>query len=1207
MMAEREEVTMEKLIRQIAFGVVCYMVLAATVQAQTVGVGAGSYTTALPAGSSGPQTQIFRTGNGPVPTHKFWTSKYWNALGTNSSGGPVYMFPEPLSVQATANGLVAGYFPGVMVGNNGTGPGTFFFKPFKPDLTIGVAGLNAGSVNVSDFSDWTVDFDFGPITTRLGRGMPFVYAITNGSNPTVTFNGQPTIFANNGNTIGVSIAGNNYGLFGPPNSSWTASGNTLTCVLPAGTNYFSVALLPNQSALGTFASRALSFPVDTRVSWNYNQNTSQVTTTYTVSTQAMDGVSTGCIMALYPHQYASLQGSINTSFTYASPRGPLQVLNASSFTTTNTFNGILPFLPQTPNYDAATLQSLLNSVVNEGNHFTNSDTYNLGKRLNRVAQLLPLAQQRDTNAFNALIGSLRTQLQSWFNANGKTSNLFYYDRNWGTLIGYPASFGSDTALNDHHFHYGYWIHSAALLGLYDRSWLSQSSYGGMIDLLLRDFASIDRGDSMFPFLRNFDVYAGHSWASAQAPFGDGGNEESSSEAINAWVGMILLGALTGDTQVRDAGIWLYTMETNAAFYYWFNAMPVNTFPAGVTRVQIANLFDGKSDAATWFGAQPEFAHGIEFLPFTGGSLALGRDPAYCQRNFNEVLTLNGGVLRDWPDLMVMYEAFFNPDDAINRWNNTTFTFDGESRAHEYAWLRSLQSLGRVTTTVTANWPFYAVFTNPSNGLVTRVAFNPTGSTITVTFSDGGSLIVGPGAVVTSNGGGTGDTIPPSTPTGLRVTATSETTVSLAWNASSDNAGVTGYDVLRGGSVPACSNVAGLTCTVTGLTAGTTYSFAVRARDAAGNLSAQSTPLNGTTNSAGTSLPNPWQTSDVGSVGAAGSAAFSSGTFTVRGSGADIWNTADSFRFVYQPLNGNGEIIARVASIQNTDAWAKVGVMMRETLAAGSRHALMCLTPGNGLAFQRRTATGGTSVHTSGGASGAPIWVRLVRSGNTITAFRSTNGTSWIQVATDTVAMASQIFVGLAVTSHANSVINVSTFDNVQVVGASGFSNVLYVIDGATAGTPGVLSTSAGTAAATDSVPGAGGTNHDGSPTNPLVYSISGLTATFNSAQSTQFTMYVDAGAHAGDAIQIRVSYDFTGDGAFDRVETYRYFATNDLSGWEAYSQTQGLQSATGAFASLSNGRVRIEVWAALGTQAIQLRTSASSGNGQQSRVSIPFN
>src|SRR5262249_31195054 len=153
----------------------------------------------------------------------------------------------------------------------------------------------------------------------------------------------------------------------------------MTCNLAGGATYFSLAILPNQSALSTFASRAFSFPVDTRVTWDYDQSNSRVTTTYTVTTQSLDGVSNGFLMALYPHQYASLQSPINTSFTYASPRGAMRVLSDTSFTTTDTFNGVLPYLPRTANYNAATLQSLLNSVVNEGNHFTAGDTYFLGK------------------------------------------------------------------------------------------------------------------------------------------------------------------------------------------------------------------------------------------------------------------------------------------------------------------------------------------------------------------------------------------------------------------------------------------------------------------------------------------------------------------------------------------------------------------------------------------------------------------------------------------------------------------------------------------------------------------------------------------------------------------------------------------------------------------------------------------------------------
>src|SRR5262245_39921971 len=180
--------------------------------AQTVTVGAGSYTTAQPPGTSGPPATIFRTGSGPVRTHQFWSSKYWNPLGT--APAPVNMFPDPWSIQVTASGLTGGDFGSVLVGDNGTGPGSFFFKPFQPDLTIGVQGLNTSTVNVANPTDWMVEFNFGPLTTRVGRGMPFIYGLTNGAHPTVTFAGAPTIFASNGKVLGVRIGGRNCGLFG---------------------------------------------------------------------------------------------------------------------------------------------------------------------------------------------------------------------------------------------------------------------------------------------------------------------------------------------------------------------------------------------------------------------------------------------------------------------------------------------------------------------------------------------------------------------------------------------------------------------------------------------------------------------------------------------------------------------------------------------------------------------------------------------------------------------------------------------------------------------------------------------------------------------------------------------------------------------------------------------------------------------------------
>ena len=180
----------------------------------------------------------------------------------------------------------------------------------------------------------------------------------------------------------------------------------------------------------------------------------------------------------------------------------------------------------------------------------------------------------------------------------------------------------------------------------------------------------------------------------------------------------------------------------------------------------------------------------------------------------------------------------------------------------------------------------------------------------------------------------------------------------------------------------------------------------------------------------TTLPAPWTSRDLGSPALAGSASAAGGTFTVAAGGIDIWGTSDQFHFVYQPLQGDVEVIARVASLHDVDPFSKAGVMIRETLTRGSRHASMMATGTEGWAFPRRRATGGTSDRSPYRAGAAPGWVRIVREGNLFSGYTSTNGTTWSLVDTDTIAMASTVYVGLAVTSHDPGARATATFTNV---------------------------------------------------------------------------------------------------------------------------------------------------------------------------------
>ena len=167
----------------------------------------------------------------------------------------------------------------------------------------------------------------------------------------------------------------------------------------------------------------------------------------------------------------------------------------------------------------------------------------------------------------------------------------------------------------------------------------------------------------------------------------------------------------------------------------------------------------------------------------------------------------------------------------------------------------------------------------------------------------------------------------------------------------------------------------------------------------------------------TTLPAPWTGRDIGSPALDGSASAAGGAFTVRAGGIDMWGTSDQFHFVYQPLQGDVEVIARVASLQYADPYSNAGVMIRETLTAGSRHAYMRVSASHGWGFQSRILTGDESYYLPGPSGTAPGWVRLVREGNLFSAYRSTDGTRWSLVGSDRISMASTVYVGVALSSH----------------------------------------------------------------------------------------------------------------------------------------------------------------------------------------------
>lgn len=323
---------------------------------------------------------------------------------------------------------------------------------------------------------------------------------------------------------------------------------------------------------------------------------------------------------------------------------------------------------------------------------------------------------------------------------------------------------------------------------------------------------------------------------------------------------------------------------------------------------------------------------------------------------------------------------------------------------------------------------YTVTAQPASGVFTSVSVTNTSAFRYVRYlSPTGGF--GNVAELQFYGHLAGASVPvPPAPDGLAAAAISGSQIGLSWSAVTNAAS---YNVKRstakGG--PYSTIATGVTATNytdTGLNVGTTYYYVVSTVNA-GAESANSAQVGVIPVS---NPPFPWTELDLGNVGARGSASYTNGMFTVTGSGADIWDTDDAFRFVYVRATNNCAIIAQVTSVQDIDAWSKAGVMIRESLNANAANAFIAVTPGNGVTFQYRSTTGTNSDNNNITGLTAPYWVKLVRIGNTFFGYRSPDGVTWTLLGSRTISMASTAYVGLAVTAHNSSSLCAATFGNV---------------------------------------------------------------------------------------------------------------------------------------------------------------------------------
>jgi endoglucanase Acf2 len=732
----------------------------AGVNAQTVNLGTGAYYTSPKSGDRAVPPATLRTAalaNTPAQTSQWYSTVLY-------SSKPEALFVQPLTVKPTAVGLEVS-LPVKEVRPTERRDVEIRY-PHRLPLLIAPTAFQPGQSRLAKRGDWSVDISMAQgaddMAVSVAHGVPYAFVrIGRGDAQIRTPAGaQATVSAGDGRVLLVHSGAANYAVFGPSGGEWKqAAADQWLLHLPPGKGYLSAAVLPDDKpeTLALLARHAYSFVDDTRVDWKFNPASSQVETTFTATTRTMEGPATGALLGLYPHQWfdnTALEARLGPAFDTV--RGKIRLLEADSFKTSASYTGFVPFWPGVADASRKTELSELMKVdqrnarrmmLEEG-----KGPYWQGKGLQRILKLMDVVEQQgDLEGRDKLLELVKKRAESWFTGEG--GGYFHYDTKQGTVASYPEEFFTVEQLNDHHFTYGYWIRAAADIALRDPKWASDAQWGPMVDLLVADIASTERKDAKFPFLRNFDPYEGHSWASGIGMGELGNNQESSSEAINAWAGLILWGEIKGDKALRDLGLYLYTTEINAINHYWFDIHGKVLAPE-YKNVEVSQLFGGMYSHNTWWIDDPRQIKGINLLPITTASTYLGQDPGFVKKSVaslgpeTAIWNARGFYAKPpdiWQDIFAQYLGLADPDAGLAAWNRWGSYELGDTRTHALHHLQSLKEMGTPDFTVTADTTLYAVFKR-ADGQRSYLAYNAGKAPMAVTFSDGKTMTVAPGTL-----------------------------------------------------------------------------------------------------------------------------------------------------------------------------------------------------------------------------------------------------------------------------------------------------------------------------------------------------------------------------------------------------------------------------------------------------------------------------
>ena len=696
----------------------------------------------------------------PLPTTDWWTSLIYSQYSGN-------LWAYPGMVNATSSGLYV-EFPKTMV--TASDGGTAKMQS-RSRLSIGGVDFAPQSALARRWGTWTFDWIMQDASDQsrqfavtIGHGLPFTWIETSKVSPTIAIDsvafatffkddGSPLTFPVTTDHFGIQTKGDHYGIFAPPNTQFTFDGKVIKATFASPNGYLVVGTMPKATDLATFNTYAYTIPRDSKVSWSYNETTAKMSSTWElVNENLRGGTQLNQIQGWLPHSYKKTTRSFAfNGMEYATARGKLKCAVGNKFTVTYDFNGLLPAYPE-PEVEAglknpyrpAVMKELIDQYQSVSGY--RDDTYWGGKNVLDYARYMQLAAQSgNTEAFNNLKGKLKESLTDWFTYTpGESAHFFSLYPNIGSFLGHRTrdnGFPGIDLMQDHAFCYAYHVYAAAILFMYDEEF--KAKYKDMAKMLVLDYANYNRADQRFTYFRSFDPWAGHSYSGGVGD-GNGNGMESSSESMQAWGAMYLLGEVTGDKAMRDAGIFGYVQEAQGVAEYWFDRshIPAN---GGVgnydytkwKKAYNSNLTSGGIGWWTYFTGDPFWMHAIQWIPMSPLLKYLYEDVPFAKWDWEKMwATKEGGGweadLGDKGDIGALALSYFqiaSPDSAAaiydNLWdNNRGMARAKDNNAFTYWYTHAHRSLGEIQWNQHTNLPSSTVYFNARLNRTTVVVYNP---------------------------------------------------------------------------------------------------------------------------------------------------------------------------------------------------------------------------------------------------------------------------------------------------------------------------------------------------------------------------------------------------------------------------------------------------------------------------------------------------